>query len=351
MKKLRVILPAILTLAVSTSAAVTGTVAWFTATRLRTITMDNITAVNPEEGLKLVSLTNDTNVKFSYVDSNGVPNDNAHYPAVTHAWDASAQEEANKQAYLRDASVDVANGKVYKAKLSEGGEVVGYEIQNIGTADTKTFNGKKVFYATSFDANFKVARVDSGYDFQLFLDINQSKATRPAEETTDALKNNSIYNGIRFGFKTDDNWFVWAPFTQTEIGDANTGWTVSKYVSGPVTVDQTHSLADAETLYTSRRFVKGNDDNTDKTTATALNDSTTLIPNSLISTESTKVTTEYGWLGSLSTTPKAVTVYTWFEGCEEDVKSDNFTNALSGLTSDLKFIMRRVAKAQQQQNP
>ena len=65
MKKLRVILPAILTLAVSTSAAVTGTVAWFSATRLRTVTMTGITVVNPEQGLKLVQVTDLANVDLT----------------------------------------------------------------------------------------------------------------------------------------------------------------------------------------------------------------------------------------------------------------------------------------------
>ena len=114
MKKLRVILPAILTLAVSTSAAVTGTVAWFSATRLRTVTMTGITVVNPEQGLKLVQVTDLANVDLTNVTV-GVP-DEGKIPGITHLL---SDDTTPAQLYLRDASYDLGTGTVYRGVIDE----------------------------------------------------------------------------------------------------------------------------------------------------------------------------------------------------------------------------------------
>ncbi len=50
MKKSKIIVPALGIMCLSTAAAVTGTVAWFTAARVKSFSMSGITAVNPESG-------------------------------------------------------------------------------------------------------------------------------------------------------------------------------------------------------------------------------------------------------------------------------------------------------------
>ncbi len=342
MKKLKVILPAILTLAVSTSAAVTGTVAWFTATRLRTVQMNNITAVNPEEGLNLVSITSLTNVVGTNLEDDGTLTDPTVTPIIKQATYMAGNPETETPGYLRDASVDVNAGKVYKAVLSEDGSTVtGFAEQAIGTADTKTYNGKSIFYATSFTLNFNIARSDSGYQQHLFLDLNASDVTE-ADADTAAAKNEDIYHGLRIGFKTTSNWFVWAPFTETAAG------TTAKYVNAAgTTIDDPNddddtpwaSINEGYATHTDSNFVAGN--NTSTTTSSEIRDDSTPLAVG-------KKTTANGWLGQLAVdnAVTAVTVYTWFEGTEPDVISDNFTEAITGLTANLRFIMRRVANPQ-----
>lgn len=339
MKKLRVILPAILTLAVSTSAAVTGTVAWFTASRLKTIQMNNITAVNPEEGLNLVSITDRNNVIVTNInESTGVIIDKAVTPVVKQA---TYNDSGEKSGYFRDASVDVASGKVYRAKLSEDGDrVVGYAEQNIATADTKTYNEKKIFYATSFTATFNIAREDSGYEQHLFLDFNQSTITTPDAGTKDE-KNEEIYDGLRIGFKAGTVWFVWAPFSEV-TADGTKGTGKAMYVSAEGDVSASWTLEEnGQTAYAADKFVKAHDD--PATTNTELNDSTTLLDKTTVCVVDNAG--DYGHLGKLTTAGVAVTVYTWFEGLEPKVTSDNFTDAITGLETDLKFIMRRTTTA------
>ncbi|MBQ8142694.1 MAG: hypothetical protein IJ194_06030 [Bacilli bacterium] len=344
MKKLKVILPAILTLAVSTSAAVTGTVAWFTATRLRTVAMDNVTVVNPEEGLNLLGIKNVANTKITgTTGTHGQLVTPATQPTVTHANDGT------NQGVLRDASVDVENGKVYKALITEEGAIAGYAEQAIGTKDTKTYNEQDIYYATAFTTTFGVSRVgDPGYDSCLFLDLNASLASKPGQGTG-ATTDVDLYNAVRIGLKCGTNWFVWAPFATIGV-KAEKAADAAMYVNGevgalnaPATDEQ--RLA-KQTLYTAANFVKAH--NTSTATDTKLNDSETLV-------DADYNTAEYGYLGTFTKVGTAatadadadgldVTVYTWFEGTDPILVNTNFTTQLAGLTANLKFILRRVEK-------
>ena len=179
MKKLRVILPAILTLAVSTSAAVTGTVAWFTATRLQTITMNNLTAVNPEAGL---------NVTLTAVAGVTVAGN-----TVTHK-------------NMRDASVALANNAatVYRAKLnSQGTAPAGYEV----VASTYQTPITDLYYATAYDAKFSLAITTTSNKYELFLDYKNCSFT-------DVATKNDISPAFRIGYYTGTKFVVMAPFAE-----------------------------------------------------------------------------------------------------------------------------------------
>lgn len=388
MKKLKVILPAILTLAVSTSAAVTGTVAWFTATRLRTVEMQHVTAVNPESGLELISVINIANTKIERVDNEHKPltGQNA---IVTHSYDTTNDENG----YLRDASVDLsgADPVVYKGILDRDGtgEITGYgTVNDLTVADVPTYNDKSVFFADAFSMTFAVANGDPTCNTGLFFDVKASYVSLPSALTleggasaADAKYDNdkNLYKAVRFGFKAGNEWFVWAPYTSVnlDVGEVATdvtseNWEAklaaglwndidctdpaqgsytagtyyvhntkrAKYVNG--VADETadpvvNTMASRETPYEEENFIIG--ENLGESTDSVLNDNAGPIDNG-------DATDYIGYLGNLKPTGANATnitvkVYTWFEGLDPDCVNANFTTALSGLTSNLKFISRR----------
>lgn len=346
MKKLKVILPAILTLAVSTSAAVTGTVAWFTATRLRTVKMNNIAVVDPEQGLVLEKVIG-TNVKLENVKADGTITNPSNPVEITHA--NYKVGETDTQGYLRDASVDVNSGTVYRGVLDQNDAVTSYATQDIAVADQTvytTYDDKqvKVFYATKVELTFSIKQVPTAYDAGLYLDLDLSSVKKPTKDAegndlsgevaadTNSLK---LYNAVRFGFKCGSEWFVWAPFTSERVD--GTGTKKAQYVSGATLTD-----------YQAANFTFGNEE---AVADTLVEDTAT----GVIANDNENSTGKYyiGYLGTLAeyeaghATKKGttVTMYTWFEGTDDDCISTNFTEALQGLTADLKFVMRKTANA------
>lgn len=330
MKKLRVILPAILTLAVSTSAAVTGTVAWFTATRLRTVEMNKITVVNPEEGLNLVKVENKANTKLTGVKADGSLETDQTTPTITHAHDGTSQ------GYLRDASIDLSKATpvVYKAKLGDDGTHSGYEIQPIGTADTKQFDGKKIYYATQFDLSFNIDREDNVVDTCLFFDVKAS-STKALAAVKDGDNTNEVYKALRIGFKAGEEWFVWAPLTG-DTADA-TDESSDPKVYAPRYVTGT-ALANVADLDKTKNVIIGEQEpGTTDAKYTESGDKNAIAA-------SNKNNVEY--LGVLPEKDDVlkVSVYTWFEGTDTACVNANFQSAVETMEATLKFISRRVEK-------
>ena len=84
MKKSKIIIPAAAILALSVGASVTGTVAWFTASRSVTLTANNVAAINAAGDLKV-----------ELAEGNGT----------------KIEDNAVKLSYLRDVSMDVSGEK------------------------------------------------------------------------------------------------------------------------------------------------------------------------------------------------------------------------------------------------
>lgn len=321
MKKLKVILPAILTLAVSTSAAVTGTVAWFTATRLRTVKAENIAVVDPEEGLNLVSVTADAGCTLENV-TDGEP-DAGQTPIVHHA--QYTVESTDVQGYFRDGSVLLPTGTVYKAELDDEGLTGNYltVASPYNDPNKKYTDGegdKNVYHATKFTLKFSVDHADSTvYNPSLFLDLDNSKATLTS--AGGSAKDIKLYNSLRFGFVGANNeWFVWAPFSTLEAAAAT-------HVTG----------ADETDHYETANWTKGNATATDAVNETIKETNGVVAKNIGIN--------YVGYLGILNTTGIDVSVYTWFEGCDPDCDSENFEHLVAGVAADFKFVSRNVLAA------
>ena len=203
MKKSKIIVPALLILTLSTAAAVTGTVAWFTGSRLVTISASAITAFDPEAGLK-VTLA-----------------DVAHTSTTTAEGHADTPAAITIGA-LRDGSVDLTSAStatVYKANLNaEGNGVASFAtVASPYDAQTVKIGGNDVTlgYAAAYTATFALDKTTSSASYNLFYDHTKMVATN-----TNSL---AIAPGLRIGIKTTLDFVVIAPFKAS--GDL-------QYVSG-----------------------------------------------------------------------------------------------------------------------
>lgn len=294
MKKSRIILPAAALLALSSAAAVTGTVAWFTANRIKTVSYSGVVAVNPEQGLELDRCANVANTTVSGSVSTGF--------SVAH----------NR---LRDASYDMSADTLYGSVLSEStGEVTGYAVKAIATADIKKYGGNDVFFATQYEMDFKVTRVESAYNQCLMFDVANSTITGTITADDDVNHRESIVKALRIGIKVDSShWVVWAPKSEETT----------------LTNIKATALAAASIEETERQIIG---------TGTAL-DSDDAAPIAKATMDA-----DVRFLGVLSTSATTVTVTTWFEGLDPACINEalDFEQAYSG---QLQFAMRRAAKS------
>ncbi len=327
MKKSKIIAPALGVLILSTAAAVTGTVAWFTATRVRTIGMNGISAVNPEQGLKL------TYAKAAYSSPVTIASSTGHYTANTGVVEEGATLTVS-HVQLRDASVNMAasDPAVFGSVLDEtSGDLSAIAAKDFATPDSKQYDGEDVYFATAFELKFSVDRAESGYKQHLIFDESRSSVTAPAA-ASDETK--SIKKAMRVGFKTSSDWFVWAPFTSDAVG--TTADVSLRYVTAAG--DATGASAYTTAFYTSAQIILGND-------TAAVSSSYAADTASVDSLPALATVTAYaGYLGELSTSDLSVKVVTWFEGT--DSSCVNTAEALAEeFTANLNFCMRKSKTA------
>ena len=149
MKKSRIILPAVALLTISTVAAASSTVAWFSATREITINTNEVGVYNPESNLEIV-LTGVAEAGSKVKDND---------PRII-----------DLPSYLRDGSVDLNSGKVYKKDLvatDTYNEVTNFTSESALINDQETV----IYRATSWTMTFsmKDATPDS---YAIFLNIS-----------------------------------------------------------------------------------------------------------------------------------------------------------------------------------
>lgn len=188
MKKSKIVVPALGILCLSTAAAVTGTVAWFTASRVKELTMSNIKVYNPESSL-VMDVANVANTTVT-AESGNTPANVAH--------------EA-----LRDASVDMstATPAVWATNLGEDGQVQSFRSV-ASPYSAGTVSSTNIYYATVFTASFYLS-ASSGYEYALFFDSATSLSN--TDELTAGT--NDVISALRIGLKTTNNYMTWAPRT------------------------------------------------------------------------------------------------------------------------------------------
>ena len=217
MKKSKIIAPALGVLVLSTAAAVTGTVAWFTASRIATISNTAITAYNPESGLQVVL----SGAKGASINPATGSGDTA--AVVSHE-------------YLRDASVNLANASqpaVYRSVIDDDGNAKSNEYTDVSTAalagtpaGTITSSSKSYYYCSIYTATFSLTKTDTSETYDLVYDHSKMVATN--------TNNLAIAPALRIGiYLSSSNFQVIAPF--------NTGSGAVSYVDSATSAAGTYT--------------------------------------------------------------------------------------------------------------
>ena len=212
MKKSKIILPAVALLTVSTVAAASSTVAWFTAGRSVTVSGTTVAVYNPESSLKVELGAN--------ADAGTELTNNA--------------TEVKLPTHMRDGSVNAFTGKIYKRDIVD--ETKYYEAKY--TEDIAiTANGEKDIYrATSWTMTFKM---DAAATDSYAILLNSSSFT----STTVANTAGTAYKAFRIAFVADGNVAIFAPFAD--------GNTPCKYVESLTDTTATTGEYDTESIISS----------------------------------------------------------------------------------------------------
>ena len=194
MKKSKIIIPAAAILALSVGASVTGTVAWFTASRRTSASLSNLAVMNTGGALG-----------FAVSDSGLV----------------GASKKANDSVeltYLKDASYDAASDKVYAANLNADGKLVtGTREVSKSSKSSVTINNtpKDVYFINQFKGTFT-----STSDQDNYLMFDTSSTASYIAETAGTSQSTTIldaFKALRVSMVNsgagDEHTIIWAPYT------------------------------------------------------------------------------------------------------------------------------------------
>lgn len=295
MKKSKIILPAVTLLTISTVAAASSTVAWFTASRTVNVEVSEVAVYNPESNL---------NVTLSTVANSGA---------------TTTDKKVTMPKYMRDGSVDAANGKVYKKDVvAETYEAL---ADNTYFTDTALITGEtgpqNIYRATSWKMTFSMVGAAAD-DYAVLIDMTNTvtnfKRNDDEASSKDAKK---ISESFRIAFVAGDQVTVLAPWATEENLTYVTNNAKGNYKDNKVTVTG-KAISSAEIASTDKN---------------------------------TKLTAANGYVGTIAKSTDAetaseleVTCYAWFEG--EDPACVVPTGAINTkVSSILGFYAVRVTTA------
>lgn len=266
MKKSKIILPAVALLTISTVAAASSTVAWFTANRTVNVEVSEVAVYNPESNL---------NVKLGAVANSGA---------------TVADKKVTMPKYMRDGSVDAANKKVYKKDVVAGT----YEAlaDNTYFTDTALITGEtgaqNIYRATSWKMTFSMVGAAAD-DYAVLIDMTNTVTnfTRNDDEVN-SKDTKKISESFRIAFVAGDQVTVLAPWaTEDDLKYVTNNAASGNYKENKVTVSN-KAITSAE--------IASADKNT-------------------------KLTAANGYVGTIAKSTEAsttseleVTCYAWFEG-------------------------------------
>ena len=309
MKKSKIIIPAAAILALSVGASVTGTVAWFTASRTATISANNLAAINTAGDLN-VTLEKGTGTSIS--------------------------GKTVSLSYLRDVSYDDKTDNAFVAVLDTTGENViatrqltekeetSFSTVTVGGGNWGATSSVNVYYYNSWKATFSTTSTSDAANYLLF------DSTRNVSKIGDGtITGTSIYKAVRVGMTCGEYSFVWAPYTS--LADNEVAY-ISK--AGDLKESQKASTAPVYTKY-----VNSADEVLYSTYAKAI----TTTPEAVVR-EGSLNSDAISHKGLLSTTlksgsPAIVEFKLWFEGIDPDCinTSADITTVTSNVVKDMSL--------------
>lgn len=293
MKKSKIILPAVALLTISTVAAASSTVAWFTANRTVKVEVSEVAVYNPESNL---------NVTLSTVANSGA---------------TATDKKVTMPKYMRDGSVDAANGKVYKKDVvAETYEAL---ADNTYFTDTALITGEtgpqNIYRATSWKMTFSMVGAAAD-DYAVLIDMTNTVTnfTRNDDEVS-SKDTKKISESFRIAFVAGDQVTVLAPWATED----NLKYVTNNAANG--------NYKDNKVTVTGKAITSAEIASTDK---------------------DTKLTAANGYVGTIAKSADAaaaselkVTCYAWFEG--EDPACVVPTEAINTkVSSILGFYAVRV---------
>lgn len=312
MKKSKIIIPAAAILALSVGASVTGTVAWFTASRTATISATNLAAINTAGDLK-VTLAEGNGTK---IVSNKVE--------LSYLRDVSYDDTTDK-AFV--AVLDTKGEKVLATRELSSTEKVSFSTVTVSGATWEETSFVDVYYYNSWTAQFSTTSRAANY---LLFD-----STRTISKIGDGnVGNTSIYKAVRVGMTCGSYSFVWAPYTSQAADEV-------AYISqaGDLKESQT---ATAKPIYTT--YVNSADQPLYKTYGKAI----TTTAEAVVREGSSKDAADKH-KGLLSTTLTSGTDATvefklWFEGIDPDCRnaSTDIATVTTKVVNDMSLSFYAV---------
>lgn len=286
--KSKVIVPALAVIALTTTASVTSTVAWFTANRAVSATAAQFQATNTSSSLSIaLGDTKSAN--------------------ITAGAATATSNAVTVSGLLADASYDFT--KVYTKTLDDAGNVTGYKDVTDANDTGIVVNGKKVYYYASWQWVMTLNNPDTAHKFGLFSDAAFTAPT--SGDDVDAA------TGFRVALKSS--------VTTHNVVYAN-GETKTHITAKDVTTPGSASTGDFSTD-TDTQF-----EHVNATLPDAIKDYSD---------------TDTGYLGDFTMINGSgeitVTCTAWFEGTDASVS--NAATAFTAVTSSFNFYVRETAIA------
>ena len=289
MKKSRIIIPALALIALSTVASVTGTVAWFTATRSVQITAGNFAVTKTSSNLA-VNVTGGT-----YTSASNGAVTVANKTILTHG----SFNHLAKNFYVPNVTADA----VTEVALYSSGTTIASGLADDLLQSTDD-SGNSIVTAVTWHMTLSVAFADSGRDMALYLDLATSWAH---------LLNGNDPEHTGTGFRVA---FVAEPATtSTSAATTSTGatkvWAPHQTSSASKYVANTSNMQ-AGTAYTTGALIHSGSNYT--------------VPNDEGATASEAAAIE-GYLGTFefianTTVTLPFTVVAWYEGTDPNITNN-----------------------------
>ncbi len=273
MKKTKVIIPALGILLLSTAASVTGTVAWFSANQNVTANGMNLKA-KAEQGILISTQTAPTPASAWGATASALHNGQAGDPAAQVGVYPTSTADAS--AWYHNVGTSVTDGSAsedYEVLKSSGKDVLEADANGFGTAA----NGNQYYLLNTF---YVKASNESGFNAPLIVnDVTASGSVNSV----------NLNKALRVLIKQGANSKIFAPF----------GGTLSYNVNGSATATDAVNASGAK--------------------------------------ENTELVASLAYPGISTTAPLAIDVYVYFEGEDENCKSENIVANLDTLNIIVQF--------------